>query len=685
MKRRFVVARLFIAGLLGLLAMPLHAAATLSFHGWTLTHNDMDYNLSVLDRMQDYGVTQVQLSHRIVTRIDQFEDPAVVDRVKTLADRIHAQGGEVIVWAQELSEDLQILVCYDLDSRDMQARMQAYRNALTKVPEIDGVMISFGSAPTEPYTTVPSCGGYLAPKERYKAIIEAVSRVVMDEFGKQVYVRTFFHKGFEIPFMRAALAETERPVAVMSKSEPNDFEPYYPLNPLVGDVGAHPQFLELDCAGEYWGRGAIPFVAVEYFAQRYRETREKSEGAGAQFIGSTCRVDRYEYSAMNTLNEANVWAQAQLVKNPDTDWQDLLSGFITARYGLAKNAEVHRRLFDILRRTYWIGRKMYYAKGEWAFKKGSDLPSSNADALTLQIDKTIRQWDAAYTQITLSVMAPARQTVLELLQEKHEAVELAQRNLDALPSLREQLDTAAYTQLETLLQKQRVATEVWFNMAGAVFGSRSLSIDSSSWVAWHLGELERLADALDSGAYPLIVDPYPFPSADIREFVDNTRSILLFGSAAAPQWLRIDGVDVAMTQKNSAEIVWQAKAGVSYQIELTQQLPNYSIQYSYDADIAEDGPVRFTIPDLQAQSPYWFRSRAEQDGQSMVAGDYTFWTRSSDSSTDDASGGSADGSGALDGQLLCVLLLLLGWRLCRRCAFDYVRLGAVNLKFFTAI
>ncbi len=672
-RARFAIVVL-VAGLMGLSAGPGQAAASLTFHGWTLTHNDMAYNLSVLDRMQDYGVTQVQLSHNIVTRIDQFEDADVVDRVKTLADRIHAQGGEVIVWAQELSEDAQILVCYDLDSAHMQARMQAYRDALTKMPEIDGVMISFGSAPTEPYTTVPTCGGYLAPKERYKAIIEAVSRVVMDEFGKQVYVRTFFHKGFEIPFMRAALAETERPVVAMSKSEPNDFEPYYPLNPLVGDVGAHPQFLELDCAGEYWGRGAIPFVAVEYFAQRYRETREKSHGAQSLFIGSTCRVDRYEYSAMNTLNEANVWAQAQLVKDPDADWQDLLSGFITARYGLAKNAVAHRQLFDILRRTYWIGRKMYYAKGEWAFKKGSDLPSSSADALSLQVDKTIAQWDAKYTAITLSLMAPARQTVLELLQEKHEAVELSQRNLDALPSLREQLDTAAYTQLETLLQKQRVATDVWFNMAGAVFGSRNLSIDSSSWVVWHLGELERLADALDSGAYPLIVDPYPFPSADIREFVDNTRSTVLFGSAAAPQWLQIDGVDVTATQKNSAEIVWQAKAGGSYQIELTQQLPDYPTRYSYDADIAEDGPVRFTIPDLQAQSPYWFRIRAEQGSQTMVSGDYTFWTRSSDSNTDEGAGnesdgGGTEGAGALDGQLLCVLMLLLGWRLRRRVLF----------------
>tara|TARA_R110001592_G_scaffold304664_1_gene577132 strand:+ start:730 stop:1857 length:1128 start_codon:yes stop_codon:yes gene_type:complete len=365
-----------------LLSAPLSLKAEeyLDFTGWTLTQDDMDYNLSIIDKMPDYSVTHIQLSHRIVTRIDQFDDQEIVDRVKTLSDHIHAHGGKSIVWAQELSEESQYFVCYDLEGDDMQTRMKAYRDALTKLPEIDGVMISFGSAPSEPYTTVPSCGlSEILPKERYKAIIEAVSRVVVDEFGKQVYVRTFYHSGYEIPFIRSALEETDRPIIAMSKSEPNDFEPYYPLNPLIGDIGDHPQFLELDCAGEYWGRGAIPFVAVEYFAQRFHEARAAVKGGVSEFIGSTCRVDRYEYSAIGTLNEANLWAQSKLINNPDEDWQDILGSFITYRYGLSINTEAHQQLFNIMRRTYWVGRKMYYAKGEWAFKKGSELPSSNYD------------------------------------------------------------------------------------------------------------------------------------------------------------------------------------------------------------------------------------------------------------------------------------------------------------------
>ncbi len=51
-------------------------------------------------------------------------------------------------------------------------------------------------------------------------------------------------------------------------------------------------------------------------------------------------------------------------------------------------------------------------------------------------DKTISQWDVAYAPVTAQLLSPSRQVVLELLQEKFEAMDLAQRNLDALPELR---------------------------------------------------------------------------------------------------------------------------------------------------------------------------------------------------------------------------------------------------------
>ncbi|MDT0496425.1 fibronectin type III domain-containing protein [Algiphilus sp. W345] len=649
-------------------AAPAWAAERLPHHGWILTQDDTAYNLTVIARMREYGVTHAQLSHRIVTRVDQFEDPEVVERVRLLASAIHAEGTQVLVWAQELGEE-RLSFCFDPEGADMQARMQRYRDLLTRIPEIDGVVISFGSAPSELSTVLPSCQAaqYARIAERYKAMIEAVSRVVMDEFGKQVFVRSFYHKGLEIPFLRAALAQTQRPITVMTKSEPNDFEPYYPLDPLIADVGAHPQFLELDCAGEYWGRSTIPFVAAEYFAQRYRETREKfAAGAEGRFIGSACRVDRYEHPAFGTLNEANIDAQALLVQDPDTDWREILAGFVSTRFGLAQGSAAAAELVGILQRSYWIGRKMYYAKGDWAYKKGSTLPESGLDALTLLLDKNIAQWNADYQPVTQQLLAPNRQTLLELLQEKSEAVALADRNLQALAGLRENLDAAAYAQLETLLLKQRLATEIWLHMSGAIFGQRhnSSHLESAArpWLPWHLGELERLAAALENGDYPQISDPYPFPPGDIRELIDNTRDPLLYmGTGSAPQWLAIDGIRLVEATADSVTVGWDAVAGVRYQVELTQTLPAYPQAYAGPA-IAADGPVTLRIADLQPYTPYAFRLRAEADGQSMVSGDYPFWTHQTAAAGGDTPGHSGSGGGAMPSAALPLALLLALWR-----------------------
>ncbi len=655
----------FFAGLFvvaSLLPAPARAASALPFHGWTLTQDDMAYNLSVIDRMREFGVTHVQLSHRILTRVDQFQsEPEVVARVRTLSQAIHAQGGQSIVWMQELNTSDTYTYCFDLDGEQMQAKMQAYREALTLAPEIDGVMISFGSAPTELQTIVPSCQitRFAQPKERYKAIIEAISRVVMDEFGKQVYVRTFYHKGYEIPILRDALKKTARPVVVMSKSEPNDFEPYYPLNPLLGDVGPHDQFFELDCAGEYWGRGALPFVAVEYFVQRFREALARSASAEGRFIGSTCRVDRYEYSAIGTLNEANLFAQAQLVADPSLSVDSILGRFVENNFDLPAGSSAYTRLVNILRRTYWVGRKMYYAKGEWAFKKGSDLPDSNVDALSNMVNKTISQWDADYTLISASLLVPTQRNLTELLQEKHEAADIAQRNLTALAALQGELATHDYARIETLLIKQRLASEVWLHMAGAIFAARNLSLASSRWVAWHLDQMEAIADTLDQGGYAQIADLYPVSSDDIRTFVANERSLLVPEEGVALTWPVIEGIDVVEAAAEHVRITWQAQPDVSYRIEVTQQLPAYPQAYHYESEgLDQTSRAEFTITDLTPGSPYWFRLVAQTDSGTIASGDYTVWTRMAD----DAAGKSRGGSGGLGG--FSLLLLLLGLRSC---------------------
>lgn len=613
--------------LCGALLLPcLAIAEPLPYHGWILTQNDPAYNRSVIARLGEYGVTHVQLSHSIIDQIDALGDEAVADRVQTLARDIHAQGAEVAVWSHELGID-RLTFCFDPQSADMQARMQVYRQALRRVPEIDGVVLVFGSAASEIYVVQPSCHPekYLSPVERYKAVIEALAQVVMDEFGKRLYISDFYHKAFEIPILRQALAETRRPIVVMSKTEPNDFEPYYPLSPLIGSVGEHDQILDLDCAGEYWGQSQLPFVAVEYFVQRFRESRQALAAGSGRFAGSACRVDRYEHSAFDGANLANIDAHAALVRQPDADWRDILRRHIESHYGLPADSAANGELLRLLQRTYWIGRKMYYAKGDWAFRKGSNLPISNWGAFEILLDKSISQWDPSYLPITAQLVTPNRQTLLELLQEKQEAVDLAEENLEHFAALREKLEPDAAENLQSQLLKQHWATHIWFNMAGALFATRHclthveshFNDDTRAWVPWHVGELRRLADALEQQDF----DPYPFPAEEIRALADSFR--LGSGEARPAQWLRIQGIDLGEVGAHSVGLQWIGAAGITYRVQLSQKLPDYQV---VSADIQGTGPLSASVSGLAPDSPYWLRIQASRADESMVSGDYPFWT-----------------------------------------------------------
>ena len=81
-----------------------------------------------------------------------------------------------------------------------------------------------------------------------------------DELGKQLVVRTFIHRPSEIEWVGEGLRRAaDLTLTAMTKDVPQDFEPYYPPDPLFG-VLPHAHIMEADAAGEYWGRSvrAVP-------------------------------------------------------------------------------------------------------------------------------------------------------------------------------------------------------------------------------------------------------------------------------------------------------------------------------------------------------------------------------------------------------------------------------------------
>ncbi len=602
--------------------------ATYPFRQWILTNDDQAYNESLIAMLPDFNINYIQLSHQLIMNIDELnDDPARRDRLRGLAELAHQQGAKALVWAHELNIE-GMTFCFDLNHSDMLARQDAYRQALLAAPEIDGVMLMFGSSPVEIWQAVPSCTGPWSydMSVRIYNLIQAIARVVIGELDKELWVRTFIHFPIELEWLTEALMACDHiPLMVMSKAVPNDFEPYYPPNPALGRVGNHQQILELDSAGEYWGKSNIPFCEAGYFRQRFNEAADRAP----LFAGAACRVDRYHRHAFGTPNQMNIFFMSQLCLDSRITEGELLDAWIADHYGLQPGSWAAGKLASILQATFDVGRKMYYVKGEWAFTKGSELPESIFDTDLARV-RSISKWDPDYQEISDRLLAPDVQTLLQVMQEKQEAIDLARRNLDALPSLGEYLDANDYLLLETQLRRQWFAARAWALMANVVFGYRCRLATGdprcNPWIKWSLLEMEDLEGEIRGSG---ISDPFPADPDDIRTFVDNTWKIYWFsGEPVQPSWLYIYSINMESIFSDKAVISFYTISPCRSRLHYGIELPDYgsTTEYSFNPSTFH----RHTISQLEPDSRYVFCIEANTlSGEKMLSGDFIFWTKPS--------------------------------------------------------
>ena len=438
--------------------------------GWILTDDHPDTVDEALALAPSYGVSHIQLSHSFIGNIDEIiENPATALMINDVAGRAGALGIRTYVWTHELNAD-SFIVCFDPDEGTggiLDERRRAYREALAAIPEVDGVVLMFGSASVEPWYAACICPYCLSagplytpftsplPVERLDLIMRAVGEVVVNEMGRELIVRTFIHQPWELDVVGEALRGlTDLEMTVMSKEVPQDWEPYYPHNPLIGDVGDHDQIVEFDLAGEYWGLAKLPFCMPAYLQERIRHQARQGT------VGAAARIDRYSNHTFDTPGEVNIHAFTRLLEDPWADVDGIWADWVETEYGLTADSVTSKTLIALLARTFDIGRKMYYVKGFWALKKGSDLPDHGRYAELLG-GRSLAKWDADYKPWLRELRWPTEQTLKELFQEKSEAIEMCTRSLDELDSIREAFDPVDYEDIRSRLAHQLRCTEIW--------------------------------------------------------------------------------------------------------------------------------------------------------------------------------------------------------------------------------
>ncbi|MCZ7582784.1 MAG: hypothetical protein M5R36_05300 [Deltaproteobacteria bacterium] len=600
--------------------------------GWILMDTDRDHVSWVLQQAAAFGVDNVQLSHDLIMDIDEItedEDKAIL--LQDIAQEAHGLGLKVWVWAHEFARET-YLICFDPDGDVWERRRKAYRDGLARIPEIDGVVLMFGSSDAEPWYVPCFCQWCLEqepignpildlihsnPVQRLQQIYDVVGGVVMGEFGKELRVRTFMHMPIELDWLRDSLKTYENPdLMVMSKDVPQDWQPYYPDNPLIGDVGHRHQIIEMDLGNEYWGLSNILNGQVDYIYRRSRYERD----AGARGYGA--RVERGDQHAFGNPNEINIYAASRLIPDETDVPDEVYRDWFDARYGIAGDTASAVVLKRVFRTSHDAIRKMYYTLGMWTLEKGSDVTGSARYPEQLWSRNTT-PYDGDWQAIFTSLAFPGEQTLRDLWQESTEAIEIAQDNLDLLDSIEGSFSTADdFDELREMLERHRDATIVWRSMKDAMFRYmfwRAGHPDQADFVEGDAEELLDLADDMEArwGSSVTPGDP-----DRIRDFVADLRQGFpdQVDEAAYEQPVLFD-IEAEDLGGGQYHVTWSSSAPMTSFIEWTEKLPLYPNTSGEDDSNQTLHEATFTVSD--ASKPHAFRV-AGHDGATLYrSGD--FW------------------------------------------------------------
>jgi len=602
-------------------------------NGWILLDYDQVAIQASIEKAADYGVNQIQLSHDIIMNIDEIlgEDEATLARVETInlaIDLAHDYGMKAYVWAHEFN-NVDLTVCFDPSDPIWEERAEAYRQGLAKIPQLDGIILMYGSSSLPPWYAMCTCeyctqyegqAWEVPPSgERLRIVTEKIGGVIVNELGLDLLIRTFVHEPAEIGWHNEGLSGAQGlEFTAMHKSDVQDWQPYNPPEGCFGNIGNHAAVMETDVAGEYFGRSVLPWCAPGYYWYRLRY------GWDINAIGFVARIQRGSETALGTPNEVNIFALNELLKDIDKPLAEIWGEFIEYFYNLDSADELYPTLQRILSDTFDVRRKSHYVLGIWALEKSSDIPTSTE--LGEFTDRgEMPKWDADWQGVWDSLNAPDKATVLKVWQEGSEAVAIATQDLADVTALSGKLETAQYEDLLQRLKHQKYAAEVWRAIKMFIWSRRAYDLDCEDcvyWIKWTQNELGRIRQAMIDDGLESVALASP---ARVAEFLANTASQVPDVEPLEPPAALFGPVKVLETTANSVRLSFTVSATAQVSVDYGLEIPDYG--QSFDAGSVEAGQTKeVLIEGLDAMKRYVVRLRAESDGIEHHGGDYWVYT-----------------------------------------------------------
>ncbi len=612
-------------------------------NGWIILSNDSLTVLNSIEQAAKYKVNHIQLSHDLIMNIDELlegtpEAAAKIRLINRSVKLAHQFDMKVYVWCHEFSvpDKKGKEICYSPESPIWNKRKKAYQKGINLIPEIDGIILMYGSSPISPWKTTCACDwckahGISETQEhpasiakRITILTREIGSFITDELHKELFIRTFVHEPEEIGWYNNGLSAVKDVLfSLMHKSPVQDWQPYNPHNACLGEIPNRKFVVENDAAGEYLGVSLLPYCSPGYYLYRLHYMKQKG-GAG-----TVTRMGIHNTVVLGRPNFMNLYAVTAFNLDNNVTLARVWEQGLKELYGKNLSAAALGTLQQVLGKTAFIRMKSHFVLGIWGYDHGSDYPKSlNLSQFYDRGD--MPKWDPAWKDIWSSLDKPNIATIKNIWQESSEAVEQAKQCSAMLTGLKGVLEDPVYNQIDRWFVLQYLAAKTWRAIDIYTFSAKALAQNTHEskkeiefWKYWACSEMQNLLNEYQrQGFTSLPLMGY----RSLQRYRNNIKEVEdeIVKTGFIPAKPLFSGIEICVKENKKAAVKYRVEKKCRVKILYGEKLPFPENEIEVEAYPDKDNEI--VLNALQAGKRYVVRLTTQAGDQYLYSADHWFYT-----------------------------------------------------------
>ncbi len=420
----------------------VRADSPFTMNGWQFHDYDLPKLEEAVNRAPDYGVNFFIFSHNFFRSVEGFlastddadpkNPPAWVKDLHTpeyfriiphwqsdlrhIGDLATARGIPYYLWVHEFDDVPNRFLKngkVDMDDPGLFPYLeQRYERLLQAVPGTAGFVLTLHESDFKVFRDSDVSSRDDVPTRIYRVALFLDD--LLKRHHKQLILRNFFYEPSEMEYFKQAVARLPDDIIIMSKDTTHEFQPFYPWDPLHGEVGKKKQIIEIDLGTEKaWdNRGA--YAQTDYIRRVALRAREKG------LTGLVGRARLPWDHPFEDSHEVNLYAFSRFLKDPDLSVDTVLVDWAKRHYP----AEAAPYIASALKRSEFINHHGRWHLEYWFTKSiGTEWANYNY-YFSRVVARSRYKWthDPADKELEEKLYHPDPETFRKLVAEKDEVI-----------------------------------------------------------------------------------------------------------------------------------------------------------------------------------------------------------------------------------------------------------------------